>query len=171
MPVEKVTQVDQTKPWYGALSSKYGKALLEAPEPGLYGQYTYGIAGERFFREIKDNAKILGTKCPKCGLIYLPPRIYCERCFNGLEEWIEIKNEGEIYTYTIGWVDLDGSRLQEPVIIALVKFNGIYGGIIHRIDEVSAQEVNIGMKVVAVFKEKDEREGSILDIKYFKPIG
>ncbi len=168
MPVEKVTQVSQTKPWYGALSSKYGEALLKTPEPGLYGQYTYGIAGERFFREIKDNAKITGAKCQKCNLIYVPPRIYCERCFEGLEEWCEIENKGEIHTYTIGWVDLDGSRLEEPVILALVKFDGVYGGIVHKVEEISADNVKIGMKVSAVFKEK--REGSILDIKYFKPI-
>jgi uncharacterized OB-fold protein len=168
MPVEKVTQVGQTKPWYGALSSKYGEALLKTPEPGLYGQYTYGIAGERFFREIKDNAKITGAKCQKCNLIYVPPRIYCERCFEGLEEWCEIENKGEIHTYTISWVDLDGSRLKEPVILALVKFDGVYGGIVHKVEEVSADNVKIGMKVSAVFKEK--REGSILDIKYFKPI-
>ena len=168
MPVEKVTQVGQTKPWYGALSSKYGEALLKTPEPGLYGQYTYGIAGERFFREIKDNAKITGTKCHKCNLIYVPPRIYCERCFEGLEEWCEIENKGEIHTYTISWVDLDGSRLEEPVILALVKFDGVYGGIVHKVEEISADNVKIGMKVSAVFKEK--REGSILDIKYFKPI-
>jgi uncharacterized OB-fold protein len=168
MPVEKVTQVGQTKPWYGALSSKYGEALLKTPEPGLYGQYTYGIAGERFFREIKDNAKITGAKCQKCNLIYVPPRIYCERCFEGLEEWCEIENKGEIHTYTISWVDLDGSRLEEPVILALVKFDGVYGGIVHKVEEVSADNVKIGMKVSAVFKEK--REGSILDIKYFKPI-
>lgn len=168
MPVEKVTQVGQTKPWYGALSSKYGEALLRTPEPGLYGQYTYGIAGERFFREIKDNAKITGAKCQKCNLIYVPPRIYCERCFEGLEEWCEIENKGEIHTYTISWVDLDGFRLKEPVILALVKFDGVYGGLVHKVEEISADNVKIGMKVSAVFKEK--RKGSILDIKYFKPI-
>jgi len=31
-------------------------------------------------------------------------------------------------------------------------------------------ELKIGMRVKAVFKEKKDREGSILDIKYFKPI-
>ena len=158
MPVEKVTQVAQTKPWCEKLGFQ---GVL------LYGQYTYGIAGERFFREIKDNAKITGTKCQNCNLIYLPPRIYCERCFEGLEEWCEIENKGEIYTYTVGWVDLDGARLGEPIILALVKFDGIYGGLVHKVAEISPEKVKIGMKVAAVYKE--EREGSILDIKYFKP--
>ena len=32
------------------------------------------------------------------------------------------------------------------------------------------QEVTIGMRVQAVWKAPDEREGSILDIKYFRPV-
>lgn len=159
MPVEKVTQVAQTKPWCEKLG--YQGVLL-------YGQYTYGIAGERFFREIKDNAKITGTKCQNCNIIYVPPRIYCERCFDELKEWCEIENKGEIYTYTVGWVDLDGARLGEPIILALVKFDGTHGGLVHKVEEISAAKVKIGMKVAAVYKE--EREGSILDIKYFKPV-
>lgn len=159
MPVEKVTQVAQTKPWCEKLGFQ---GVL------LYGQYTYGIAGERFFREIKDNAKITGTKCQNCNLIYVPPRIYCERCFDELKEWCEIENKGEIYTYTVGWVDLDGSRLEQPAVVALVKFDGVYGGLVHKVAEISPEKVKIGMKVAAVYEE--EREGSILDIKYFKPV-
>ncbi len=170
MPVDKITLVTQAKPYYGGLSSKYGEALLKTPEPGLYGQYTYGIAGEKFFRNIKDNAKITGAKCQRCNLIYVPPRIYCERCFDALEEWCEVENKGEIYTYTLSWVDLDGARLKEPVIIALVKFDGVYGGLVHRVSEVDVEKVSIGMKVAAVFKRKEQREGSILDIRYFKPV-
>ena len=61
--VEKITQVSQAKQLFGELSS--------GPEDvKLYGQYTYGIAGERFFREIKDNGRLMGTKCQKCQLIY-----------------------------------------------------------------------------------------------------
>jgi len=35
--------------------------------------------------------------------------------------------------------------------------------------DVDLQDVKIGMRLQAVFKE--EREASILDIKYFKPLG
>ncbi len=59
MPLDKVTQVAQTKPWHG-----------EIP---VYAQYTFGIAGERFFREIKDNGRIMGAKCEKCNLVYVSP--------------------------------------------------------------------------------------------------
>ena len=161
MGIEKVTQVAQTKPWHEQLG--YAGDLL-------YGQYTYGIAGERFFREIKDNGKLMGTKCERCGLIYLPPRIYCERCFSELKGWLDIEGKGKVHTYTIAYFDLDSSRLTKPVVLALVKFDGIYGGLVHRLGEVKPEEVSIGMPVEVVFKPKKERIGSILDIKYFKPV-
>jgi uncharacterized OB-fold protein len=163
VPLEKVTQVGQTKPWYGELSA--------APsEPHLYGQYTYGIAGERFFREIKDNARLMGTKCEKCELLYLPPRIYCERCFSELVEWLRIPKRGVIHTFTISYVDLDGNRLEKPIIVALVKFEGVYGGLVHRLAEIEPEEVGIGMPVEIVFRLKAKRIGSILDIDCFRPV-
>jgi uncharacterized OB-fold protein len=38
------------------------------------------------------------------------------------------------------------------------------------LDEVHLDDLDIGMSVEAVFKPKGEREGSILDIKYFRPV-
>ena len=160
MGVEKVTQVTQTKPWCEQLGLAGDL---------LYGQYTYGIAGERFFREIKDNGKLMGARCKKCHLLYMPPRIYCERCFSELEEWCEIEGKGRIHTYTVAYVDLDDMRLTEPVLLALVKFSGVYGGLVHRLGEVEPEEIEIGMPVEIVLKPKEERIGSILDIEYFKP--
>jgi uncharacterized OB-fold protein len=42
-------------------------------------------------------------------------------------------------------------------------------GILHLLSEVDPKEVKIGMKVKAVWKPAEEREGAITDIKYFKP--
>ncbi len=53
--------------------------------------------------------------------------------------------------------------------MAFVKLDGSDGGLVHRLGEVSPDEVEIGMTVEAVFKAKGKREGSILDIEYFKP--
>jgi len=156
MPLDKVTQVGQTKPLHG-----------EIP---VYAQYTFGIAGERFFREIKDKGRIMGTKCSKCDLVYVPARIYCEQCFGELTEWLEIPGRGVLHSFTVSHVDLDGNRLKEPIVVGLVKFDGVYGGIVHRIGGVEPGQVNIGMPVEIVLKPKTRRTGSILDIDCFKPI-
>jgi hypothetical protein len=156
IPIERVSQVSQTKPWHGEIPTYY--------------LYTLGISGERFFREIKDNARLMGTRCPHCHLIYVPPRLYCERCFTELKEWLEVGSRGKVYTYTIAHIALDGSPLEEPVILAMVKIDDTDGGLLHKLGEVSPKEVRIGLGVEAVFKDKAERVGSIWDIKYFKPI-
>jgi uncharacterized OB-fold protein len=44
------------------------------------------------------------------------------------------------------------------------------GGIMHMLGQVDPQEVHIGMRVKAVWKPPDERQGSITDIRYFKPL-
>jgi len=156
MPLDKVTQVSQTKPWHGSIP--------------VYAQYTYGIAGERFFRQIKDSGRIMGTKCQECNLVYLPPRIYCERCFGELTEWVEVPNRGVVHTFTLAYTDLDGNRLEKPIVVTFVRFDGVYGGLVHRLGEVEPENVAIGMSVEIMLKPKAERVGSILDIDYFRPI-
>lgn len=131
-------------------------------------RYSYGIAGERFFREIKDAGRIFGTYCDECDHTYVPATLFCERCFSKLDEWIDLGNKGEIFSYTQLYEDYDGSDRETPLLIAFVKIAD--GGIVHHLDEVEIDNVYIGMPVEAVFKSKDEREGSILDIKYFKPV-
>ena len=130
-------------------------------------RYTFGLAGEKFFRAIKDNGQILGTHCPNCDQTYVPATVFCERCLAKLDDWVDMETSGEVVTYTFLNVNLDGSERGEPEIIALVRFGD--GGIIHRLGEVELDQVEFGMRVSAVFKPAGERIGSILDIEYFKP--
>lgn len=141
---------------------------LEGEMPVSY-LYTAGNAGERFLRGIKEEGKILGAKCKKCGLIQLPPRIYCEQCFVPINEWVELKSEGRVEAFTTSHFDAEGSRLSEPEILAVVRFEGVEGGIIQRIRETGEQGVSIGMAVKAVLRERKNRVGSILDVAYFVP--
>lgn len=154
--LERIDKCEKAKAWYG-----------EIP---LQSRYTVGIAGERFFREIMDNARLLGTRCPQCEITYMPPRLYCEQCFAGLEDWVELGTQGTVQTFTILHLALDGSPLAEPQMLALIQLDGADTGLVHFLGEVHPAEVELGMPVEAVFKPKAEREGSILDIRYFRPV-
>lgn len=156
MSTEKMTDPRKIRHWIGDMETDY--------------VYTLGLAGEKFLWEIKENARIMGAKCKKCGLIYVPSRLFCERCFEKLTEWIEMEKVGTVHTYTIARVDVDNSRLKKPTIWAMIKIDGAHGGFVHKLDELKPEDVKIGMRVEAVFKDKEERKGSILDIKYFRPI-
>jgi uncharacterized OB-fold protein len=131
--------------------------------------YTLGLAGERFFTEIKENGRILGAKCKCCGYVFLPPRLYCERCFEKVTEWVNLGTKGTVYTFTVAYVDIKGAKLKEPTVYALIKFNGAEGGIVHKLGEIEPHEARIGIPVEAIFKPQPERTGHITDIKYFKP--
>ena len=155
MATEKIRDVRRMLHWSGYMETDY--------------IYTLGIAGEKFFTEIRDNGRILGAKCKCCGNIFVPPRLYCEKCFGKTTEWINLGTKGAVYTFTVAYVDIKGAILKEPVIYALIKFEGAEGGLIHKLGEIKPHEVHVGMLVEAVFKPQTERTGNINDIKYFKP--
>ena len=136
----------------------------------LQNRYTMGLAGERFFREIKDNAKLLATYCPDCDYTYMPPRAYCERCFAELTEWVEVPNHGLVYAYTVVYYDLEEKPLEKPQIVALIEMEGCDGVLVHLLGAVDPDDVCIGMPVQAVFRSKARREGGITDIAYFRPV-
>lgn len=146
-----------------------GDALAWEGDMPTEGRYTAGIAGERFFREIQENGRFMGTVCPECDITYVPPHLYCERCFADLKDWVEVPTTGRVYTFTVVHLDLDGEPLPEPRVMAFVHLDGTDGGLVHYVEEVDPDQLCIGMPVEAVFKEEEEREGSIRDIVYFRP--
>jgi len=130
-------------------------------------RYTYGLAGERFFRALKDDGVIMGSYCPDCDHTYVPATIFCERCLDELTNWNDMGLEGELHTFTVMFVGYDGEPLETPEVVGFVSFGD--GGIVHRIDA-DPDELFIGMPMRAVLKPKTKREGSILDIQGFKPV-
>jgi hypothetical protein len=61
--------------------------------------------------------------------------------------------------------------LDEPQIPAVIRLDGTSeGGFLHLLGEVAPDDVRAGMQVEAVWKPAGERVGSILDIRYFRPL-
>lgn len=153
--LEKVDKLDQAVAWKGNIP--------------ITSRYTVGVAGERFFREMKDKGRFLGTRCPCCGLIYVPAVMFCERCFVEADDWVEVPSEGTVFTYTVLYRDLDDKPLESPQVLAYVQLDGCDGGLVHYLGDVAPGDVEIGLRVTAAWKPADEREGSILDVAYFQP--
>jgi len=135
-------------------------------------RYTLGIAGDRFLRALKDDGKFYGTRCPKCGYVYVPARLYCERDMAHLDDstWVPVACEGELLSFSAVHVDLDGKRLEMPQWVGLVQLQGASGALLHYLGEVKPGALCVGMRVQVVFKPATERVGSIRDILYFKPV-
>ena len=117
--------------------------------------YTYGRAGEAYFRNLKDKGTFFGARCDKCDITYVPPRTYCEKCFARLEDsYVQVEGSGTVHTYTVLHKNLDGSPKEEPVIMAVVRLDGTDGGVVHYLGGVKPAEVYIGMRVEAILKPR-----------------
>lgn len=131
--------------------------------------YSAGAVGSRFLIELRDKKRIMGTRCPMCSRVYVPARSVCKDCFGQLDEWIEVSDKGTVLTYSVCHQSNPVQPMEPPLIYGIIQLDGADTGFVHLLGGVDLEQLRIGMRVQAVFKEK--REGSILDIKYFKPLG
>lgn len=130
-------------------------------------RYTPGVAGERFFTALRDRGEVLATPCESCGVVYVPGRVFCERCFARLSDWVAVGPQGTLESFTSVHVDLDGNRLAEPVLIGLVRLDGATTVLVHRL-EPGGHEPRVGDRVEGVLEPKAKRTGSINDIRGFR---
>lgn len=130
--------------------------------------YTSGIAGERFFRALKDEGRILAAHCDACKTNQLPPRPFCERCFSEIRDYVDVPLEGRVAAVTVAHVGRDGKPMP-PQAYAFVTFKGVQvGGLIHRL-LVPPEAAKPGLAVRVKLKPKEARSGSILDMEGFEP--
>jgi len=134
----------------------------------IYHRYTKGVAGDRFFRAMRDQRQLLVSPCPKCHDRLLPPKLYCERCFQETsDEWVPVQGPGRVRSFTVVHRSLEEEPLDTPEVVVMVDWAGVRGGLIHRLRGAAPQEVTIGMAVEPVWAE--ERVGAMSDISHFRP--
>ena len=140
-----------------------------AGEIPIHHRYTVGVAGERFFRAMRDERRLLASRCPACKNAFLPPKIYCEECFVETTDWVDVEGPGYVETFTLVHTSLNEETLSPPAVAAMIKWDGIQGGLVHRIEVDDPAKVTVGMAVAPVWAE--QRSGSIGDILYFRDAG
>lgn len=138
-------------------------------------EWSIGKYGSRFFQEIRENRRFVGIRCPKCGNVYVPPRRLCGPCFRELDELVTLPNRGTITAFSVvnyPFIDPEtGVQRPIPYTYGYIKIDGSGSIFSHIINETDVNKIKVGMKVEAVFREKDEMQGNIRDIKYFEIIG
>jgi uncharacterized protein len=143
--------------------------MIDAGKISVPYSWTVGTTLSRFYCELRDNGKIWANRCPECGNVFVPPKVKCINCYQDLNDWLELPGTGTVETFTV-------VRYQEPTlhprpapfVYGIIKMDGADTGLLHFIDEIEPEKVKVGMRVEAVLE--DERDGNILDIKYFRPV-
>ena len=131
--------------------------------------YTAGTLGTKVLTALRDKKKIMGIKCPTCNRVYVPPRVTCHGCFGKLKELVEVGPKGTLLTYTTVHETNICQPVEAPLTYGVIQLDGADNGFVHMVGGVEVEQLRVGMRVEPVFAE--ERRGSVLDIRYFKPLG
>lgn len=152
--LEKLHDPAAVRHWEGAIPLRH--------------RYTPGVAGEAFFRALRDEGIFLASRCDSCGLTYCPARLFCERCFAELVPDVTVGPRGTLESFTVGYVGVEGEPLEEPVLLGLVRLDGADTVLVHFLVDYE-EGPGIGDRVEAALLPKSRRRGSILDLRGFRP--
>ena len=156
------------------LSNAEFRSAVGAVDFAVDARYAWdaGVAVSRYLDGLKEGV-ILGRECRQCRRILVPPRMFCEECFRPTDAWRRVADTGRVNTFSICHVYWNMEPADPPELPAVIEIDGASRGMgfLHKLGEVAPDDVSIGMEVEAVWKPAAEREGSILDILYFRPRG
>ena len=90
------------------------------------------------------------------------------------EEWVELSNQGTVISYSFVVDPMydpgTGDMRPVPYTIAAILLDGSFDvAFFHKLEE-HPEKVSLGMRVEAVFRPPEEREGLITDIVHFRTI-
>ena len=121
------------------------------------------ISYERFLSE----DKLMGSKCRRCGVLSVPPRSICIKCYSSEMEWVEMKGDGKLAAFTciaIGppFMIKEGYDRKHPYVSGVVELEeGVK--VVARIEGVDASKpetIEIGAPLRVEFLHRGEGENS-----------
>lgn len=132
-------------------------------------QFTAGQAQSRFLRGLAEG-KFIGQRCPRCQKVYVPPRGSCPTDGVATTEEVVLGNTGTVTTYCVVNVPFAGQRIEIPYICAQILLDGANLAFMGLVQELPADQVRMGMRVEAVWKDRSEWGPSLESVEYFRPV-
>jgi hypothetical protein len=116
----------------------------------------------RRYAEALRAGELIGHRCPKCGLVYAPPRGYCP--IDVIEttdaDEVRLADRGVVTNYTVVTpVQYYGQEETEPFAKVSIQLDDPGGSLsLQDVLEVPVDDVRVGMRVEAVWAPPKERD-------------
>ena len=130
-----------------------------------------GIVMDKFFDGLQEK-KFIGTKCSRCGKVFLPPRNRCGDCFAKAEDFIELPETGILKNFTVTSykvTERKARNVNKDQIVGLVQIDGADNAMVVPVINTNPEDLKIGMKLKVVWAKRIR--GHPNDIAGFEPIG
>jgi len=141
--------------------------LMRAPTRLAYTVWA-GEVTDTFLRALQDR-RIVGRRCPGCQAVFVPPRGSCPTCAEAPGAEVEVAQVGTVTAFSVIRIPFEGQVLDPPYACAHVQLDGADTPLLHIIGQVDVDDVQVGMRVEAVWAEVIEP--TLASIRYFKPVG
>jgi len=134
--------------------------------------YTYfaGESASRFFHELKDSRRVMGTRCTKCKRLLVPARSFCDACLERTAEWVAVGPEGTLETFTIITTQFPGLP-EPPIVMAYVTLDGADTALINIVKGLDLSDIDKAAKALNTLprvrvKFVDNPQGRITDFHF-----
>jgi uncharacterized OB-fold protein len=125
-------------------------AALPGPQPGIDDQAFWDFCRARELRF---------QRCRDCGHHRAPPQPTCPRCQSAAADWVEAKDEAELFSYTIVHYKADavvaGALPYNVAIVNFPSFDNVR--LVSTVVGVPNAELRIGMKLRLVWETAGDR--------------
>jgi uncharacterized OB-fold protein len=121
------------------------------------------ISYERFLSE----DKLMGSRCQKCGSLFVPPRSICIKCHSPEMKWTEMRGKGRLAAFTsiaIGppFMMSEGFDRKHPYVSGVVDLEegARVVGRIEGVDGTRPETIRIGIPLKVEFLHRGEGANS-----------
>jgi uncharacterized OB-fold protein len=115
--------------------------------------------------------RLIGQRCPECGLVYIPSRGTCPADGVATDTQIDLPHTGTVTTFSVVNVAYPGQQVKPPYVAAAILLDGADIAFQHLILGCDPGEVHMGMRVKAVWKPREEWASTADTISHFTPTG
>jgi uncharacterized OB-fold protein len=137
-------------------------------------RHSYGPHYGRLFDELATRRRILGSKCPQCRNVLVPPREFCDICFVRTAQHVDVADTGVLQAFSIIHMEFVGQTRKPPYVYAEIVLDGSATRLIHTVGghdvDTLKERLSIGMPVRAVWKDAADTRGTLDDIDHFAPV-
>jgi len=130
------------------------------------------ISYEQFLNE----EKLMGSRCKKCGTLFVPPRSICIKCYATEMEWVEMKGKGKLAAFTcisVGppFMVAEGYDRKRPYVSGVVALEEGTRAVarIEGVDGSKPETIKIGAPLQVEFLHRGEGD-NLETFLAFKPL-
>lgn len=121
----------------------------------------------KFFLEL-ENQRLMGTRCPNCAKVWMPPRSICPEDLI-ITEWVEVPGRGTIETACLITQIQDTVETTERIALGYIALDGASTSLLQQIRNFSSKDILIsGLPVRAVWSDRAVEHP--MELFWFEPI-